>query len=231
MAEYKQVHSFDLQIDQMKKIQYELASKVEMEGKIKTPSIIGGADISFIGDKAVGIVVCLAFPSLELIEYSYSTVEISMPYIPGYLAFRELPAFLKAWEKIKNVPDVVMYDGHGVAHPRGLGIASHASFFIDRPTIGIGKSLLYGITAEPAKEKFSQCPIYDNVYTKHPNDRIIGITLRSKEKIKPIYISCGNLISLQEAVKLTQMSITKHRLPEPTRYAHLYSQKVKKDIS
>lgn len=231
MAEYKQVHSFDLQISQMKKIQYELASKVEIGGKIKIPSIIGGVDVSFMGEKAVGIVVCLAFPSLELIEYSYSSVEVSMPYIPGYLAFRELPAFLKAWEKIKNVPDVVMFDGHGVAHPRRLGIASHASFFIERPTIGIGKSLLYGITVEPAKEKFSQNPIYDNAYIKHPNDSIIGMSMCSKEKTKPIYISCGNLISLEEAIKLSQMSITKYRLPEPTRYAHLYSQKVKKEIS
>ncbi|OQY10985.1 MAG: endonuclease V [Marinitoga sp. 4572_148] len=205
-------------------IQKSLIEKLDLKPFKKTPEIVAGVDLSFLGDLGIAIIVVIdkTFKLLELV-YHYQKVEF--PYIPGLLAFRELPVFLEAWKKIKIKPDLVFFDGQGIAHPRKMGIATHGSFFINLPTIGIAKSRLYGIYDEPCSQKGCYSYLYDNRENK------IGVVLRTRENIKPVFVSPGNYITIDESREITLAYTSKYKIPEPTRLAHMYSQKIKKEIS
>lgn len=197
-------------------LQQHLKDKVRLVPLTKPISLIGGADVSmslFAKDGFAGFVT-LAYPELQIIDHSVVKDAINFPYIPGLLSFREIPMLLKAWKALKTKPDVMVVDGVGIAHPRRLGIASHLGIILNIPTIGCAKSLLVGTYAEPAHEPGSFSYIYDK-------SEIIGAALRTKRGVKPVFISPGHLITLEESVNILRQCVLRYRLPEPTRQAHL----------
>jgi len=210
-------HTWNLSPKDAIALQKELRNKISLvpiKKKIKT---IGGADVSlnmFGKDLYAGIVV-LSYPDLKIIDQSYIKIEANFPYIPGLLSFREIPGLLKCWEQLKHKPDLVMIDGQGIAHPRRLGIAAHFGILINVPTIGVGKSKLYGEYEVPI-EVGTESKIIDP-----KTDEIIGTALKSKKGSNPLIISPGHLITIRESVELVKKCIHGYRLPEPTRQAHI----------
>ncbi len=215
MAHYEQLHDWNLSPREAVELQRSLRERVRVEplaGKVET---IAGADISFNKFSSVlyaGIVV-VRLPSLEVIEEVGVVSETRFPYVPGLLSFRESPPVLEAWAKLKIEPDAVMFDGQGIAHPRRVGIASHVGLLIKRPTLGCAKSVLVGKYEEPEAERGSWSPLIDKGET-------IGAALRTKTRVKPIYVSPGHLIDLAGAIELTLACDGGYRQPEPTRLAH-----------
>ncbi len=186
---------------------------VPLKKPIKT---IGGADISFNKYSEIvyaGIVV-LSYPELKEIERVTVISKTSFPYVSGLLAFREVPALLEVWEKIQLKPDLLVLDGQGIAHRRRMGIATHFGLIADIPTIGCAKSKLYGQVIEPLNIPLAQTEMFDK-------NEVIGIALRTKKNCKPILISPGNRINIEQSVEIIKQCIGKYRIPEPTRRAHI----------
>lgn len=212
-------------IQKLKKEQNNLRQKVTItELDISKINIIAGVDVSYFEDKALGVVVVLN-KDLELIDVVYSVDKVTFPYIPGFLAFREAPIIFKCFEKLREkniVPDIVLFDGHGIAHPRGLGIASHIGVLLNIPTIGVAKRKLYGKCVEP-KRVGQSTPLFDE------EGKIIGYCYLPKKNSHPIYISPGHLSSPETSLEFVKSLIKKHKLPEPTRLAHYYTQKLKEN--
>lgn len=179
-----------------------------------TPTLIAGVDVGFEqgGDVTRAAVAVLRYPSLELVEYQIARVPTVMPYIPGFLSFRELPALLQAWQQLTSRPDLVLVDGQGIAHPRRLGVASHFGLMIDVPTIGVAKSRLCGQFLPLCEELYSQQALYEG-------DEQIGWVWRSKLRCNPLFISPGNRISMESALYWVEHCMRQYRLPEPTRWA------------
>lgn len=210
-------------IEEMKSAQKEMAQKVIQEDAFTKVEWIGGMDVSNNYKDPAQMVyaatVILRYPFLELptepIEHSSVSKQQTLPYIPGFLGFREAPALINAFNGLKRKPDLIMIDGHGISHPRGLGIASHIRVLLDIPTIGVAKSILVGHpAADLPLEAGTQVPLIWK-------DKKLGILYRSKKRALPLIISVGHKISLPTAVEWVVKSLQGYRLPEPTRHAHL----------
>lgn len=210
-------------------IQRKLRDQVKIEpfAGLNEIKYIAGADVSmeFHSDIVFAGFVILAYPTLEVVAHAVIKDVAKFPYIPGLLSFREIPSLLKAWEKLKKesskfIPDVIVVDGIGIAHPRRLGIASHLGVILDMPTIGCAKSVLTGVYEEPEAKPGSFSYLHD----KFNDHEVIGAALRTKtigsKPVKPVFISPGNKINLEDSLSLIKSCIRKHRLPEPTRQAH-----------
>ncbi len=211
-------HNWNVTPKEAVEIQKQLREELQLIPLKKPITTIGGADVSmnmFAKDGFAGFVT-LSFPSLDVIDHSVVQNEIPFPYIPGLLSFREIPMLVEAWEKLKKKPDVIVVDGVGIAHPRRLGIATHLGLVLGVPTIGCAKSVLTGVYEEPGLEAGSISYLYD----KYDAKEIIGVALRTKKNVKPIFISPGHLITLEESLEIVRACVRKHRLPEPTRMAH-----------
>jgi len=191
------------------------------------PRLIAGVDSSFVKIKEkehiITVIVVLTFPDLEFVEKKYLTNRVHFPYISGLLSFREGPSFIKTWKRLHSEPEVVFFDGQGTAHPRGLGFASHMGLFLNRPTIGVAKSRLYGKEDNTPRKVGEWHPVRD------PDENIIGGILLSREKTAPLYISPGHLITLEDSMRLVLSCLGKYKLPEPTRLAHKLTQDIKKE--
>lgn len=204
-----------LTIAEAKLIQENLGEQINlspMEGEIKT---IAGADISLDinCEKVYAGMVVLSYPDLKPIAYSLVETINMFPYVPGYLAFREIPALLKVYEQIPVKPDCIMFDGNGILHARRLGIATHFGVLTDTVTLGCAKKKLAGNYADPGEMKGDYSLVTDKGDT-------IGYALRSKLNVKPVFISPGHKMSLKDSMDITLQCLGKHRLPEPTRRAH-----------
>jgi deoxyribonuclease V len=176
---------------------------------------IAGTDVHFPEKGTVrAAIVVLSYPSFEYLESQIHTGEVTFPYIPGLLSFREIPPLLAAWRKLKRIPDIILCDGQGIAHPRGLGLASHLGLVLDRPTVGCAKSPLFGSFREPGKRRGSRSAIVDR------SGRTIGTVLRTRDNTKPIFVSVGHRIDLRTAVRLALTCSPRYRIPEPLRAAH-----------
>ena len=175
---------------------------------------VAGVDLGFEDNYKISkaAVVILSYPKLELVEKAIARIPTAFPYVPGYLSFREIPAILAALSQLKQTPDLILCDGQGLAHPRRFGLACHLGVLLDLPTIGVAKSRLTGIHEDIPSEKGSYKPLIDN-------DETIGVVLRSRTNVKPIYVSIGHKISLPTAIDYTLGCLTKYRLPETTRWA------------
>ncbi|HRH55267.1 MAG TPA: deoxyribonuclease V [Candidatus Paceibacterota bacterium] len=199
-------------------LQKELRSQVQLTPLTIEPELVGGCDVSmnrFAKEGFAGFVT-LSYPELLIQDSSVVKDVIPFPYVPGLLSFREIPMLLKAWEKLAKKPDVLLVDGIGIAHPRRLGIASHLGLVLAIPTIGCAKSVLTGSYEEPGNEPGDWSPLVDP-----KTNETIGAALRTKRNVKPMFISPGHQITLTDAIRVVMGCVRKHRLPEPTRQAHL----------
>lgn len=210
------LHSWDLTPSEAVQVQQRLRNLVRLQPLARPVDTIAGADISYnkFSETVYAGIVVFSLPDLRIIESTGVRSVTKFPYVPGLLSFREAPSLLEAWEKLKTKPDVLMLDGQGIAHPRRFGIACHIGVLLDRPTIGCAKSILVGKYGELGLEAGSRSPLIDR-------GEQVGVALRTKNKVSPVYVSPGHLIDLDSAVDLVLRSTTKYRLPETTRQAHL----------
>jgi deoxyribonuclease V len=206
-----------------KKIQDILKKKVKILSLRKNPRLIVGVDAGFLGDKVIGVACLYKYPELIHIKDSYATEEVSFPYIPGFLSFREGPAIISALKKLKIKPDIILFDGQGIAHPKGLGIATHIGTLLDTPTIGCAKSILVGVYNEPGLKRGEWSSI-------EYRGRIVGAVLRTKDNVKPLFVSPGHRIDLQGSIEIVLRLTTKYRIPEPLRRADLISKRIKREL-
>ncbi len=216
MSSLPKLHDWNLSPRDAVALQQSLRAQVRLQTPPRRLRTVAGADISFNKDDETiyaGIVV-LRLPELVTVEEVGVVTQTKFPYVPGLLSFREAPAILEAWEKLRAAPDAVMFDGQGIAHPRRFGIASHVGLWLDRPTWGCAKSLLTGRYEEPAPARGSRSPLMDKGET-------VGAVLRTKDNVSPVYVSPGHWLDLETAVDLTLRCGGGYRVPEPTRRAHL----------
>jgi len=210
------LHSWRVSTNQALEIQQRLATQVSKRSEVTIPRLIAGVDISAgKGESmATAAVVVLSYPELRLVETKVAQDKLGLPYIPGLLSFRESPLTLAACQKLSAAPDLIIVDGQGIAHPRRLGLASHLGLWLNTPTIGCAKSLLCGNHEAPGDEPGSYTEIADR-------DETIGAALRTKLRVKPVYVSIGHKVDLKTAIQWVMNCCRGYRLPEPTRLAHL----------
>lgn len=207
-------------ITESRKIQDTLRKKVKITSLKKKPIYIAGVDAAFSGRKVIGVASLYKYPELIPIEDAYAIMKVSFPYIPGFLSFREGPAILKALNKLKIKPDLILFDGQGIAHPGGIGIATHIGVLLDIPTIGCAKSKLVGEYKEPGIKKGEWSPL------KY-KDRTVGVVLRTREKVRPLFISPGHRIDIESSIRIVLGCTTRYRIPEPIRRADIISKKIR----
>lgn len=218
----KPLHGWDISFTDAVKLQKRLAQRVQLRRITKKPKLIAGTDCAFTVDKKriVGCVVVLSYPQMEVVEIKHAVRKVVFPYVPGFLSFREAPVCLDAVEKLEHNPDVFMIDGQGIAHPRRLGLAAHLGLFLNKPTIGCAKSRLTGTYEMPKTKKGSYCCLYDA-------EEIIGAVVRTRSKVRPVFVSIGNKCTLDEVISLVLDCATRYRIPEPTRLADIEVAKIK----
>lgn len=210
-------------ITEAKKVQEVLKKKVRITPLRKSPEYIAGVDAAFFKDKIIGVACLYRYPEIILIEEAYSLTEVSFPYIPGFLSFREGLAIIKAMSSLKIKPHVILFDDQGIAHPKGLGIAAHIGVLIDIPTIGCAKSRLVGNYREPGLKKGSWSSL-------RYNGKIIGVVLRTKDNVRPVFVSPGHRIDLKNSIKIILGCTSTYRIPEPLRRADFISKKIKREL-
>jgi len=210
------LHHWQVSIPQAFAIQRELATRVSQISEVDKPRFIAGVDISAARGQGVatGAVVVLDYPALKMVEVKTVNEKLAFPYIPGLLSFRESPLVLAACEKLMVIPDLILVDGQGLAHPRRLGLASHLGLLLDTPTIGCAKSRLCGHHKELGSQAGSFAELVDN-------GEVIGAVLRSKPDISPLYVSVGHKVDLETAISWVLACCRGYRIPEPLRLAHL----------
>ena len=195
-------------------IQEELRQRVCVTDRLDVIQTVAGVDVAFPqgGTITRAAVVVLNYPDLTLLTTAIAEVPTTFPYRPGFLSFREIPAILQALEQLTTLPDLIFCDGQGIAHPRRFGIACHLGVLLDRPTLGVAKSRLIGHHDPVPLEKGAWVPLLDG-------EERIGVVLRSRFKVKPLYISTGHRLSLETSLDYVQRCLGRYRLPEPTRLA------------
>jgi deoxyribonuclease V len=207
------MHEWDVSVEEAVAIQRRLRGLVRPEAEValERVRIVVGVDASY-KDVARAAVVALSFPALEVVETAVAVRAIPFPYVPGLLSFREAPAVLDALAKLRARPDVLIFDGQGLAHPRRLGLASHLGVYLDLPSVGCAKSRLVGRYDEPGPNMGDRAPLVDH-------GEVVGVALRTKPRTNPLFVSVGHKIDLETAVALVLACLRGYRLPEPTRLA------------
>jgi len=214
-------HHWDLSPREAVALQRELATRVRCEplsGRVRT---IAGIDVSVRGKRARAAVVVVRLPTspdgvFGCIDTATHEADVRFPYVPGLLSFREIPALLPALAQLRKPPDVLMCDGQGYAHPRRCGLACHLGVLLGWPALGVAKSRLVGEHDEPGPERGDRVPL------RHRGETL-GAVLRTRTRVKPVFVSVGHRITLDEAVALTLACAPRYRLPEPARLAHRLS--------
>jgi deoxyribonuclease V len=185
--------------------------------------LVGAADVTFLGAKevvAAGIVV-FDLASRSVVEERTAVCRVRFPYVPGYLAFREGPAVLAAWDALSRRPDVMLFDGHGAAHPRGVGIASHMGVLLSVPSVGCAKKRLVGVHEEPGPRKGDTAPLTRDGET-------VGAAVRTRARVKPVFVSPGHLADLPSSISLVLALCSRYRIPDPARRSHQLTQEIRK---
>jgi deoxyribonuclease V len=218
--DYYRLHPWRTDTKTARNIQKMLRKRLVPGKPLKKVSLIAACDVGYLDSKAIAVVAVFEFPSLKLVEEKISKGRVQFPYVPGLLTFREGPLLLKAFSKIKNEPDVILFDGQGIAHPIGMGEATHMGILLDRPTIGCAKSRLFGMFRKPKKKRGS----YSYLFTKAG---IVGAVLRTRDNTKPIFLSPGFKIDLRSSIDIV-LKCSRYRIPEPLRYTHRRTQELKR---
>ena len=209
------LHEWDLQPKEAINLQRTLASRVILQPIPSRFKVIAAADIGYVAsaELLVATVVTFTWPDLEPVEAVWGVSPIAFPYIPGLLSFREIPPLLDVFRKLKHFPDVILCDGQGLAHPRGLGLACHLGLWLNVPTVGCAKKLLCG-RHEPLEPERGRCrPLL-------LHDCTVGFVLRSRDGVKPIYVSPGHLADFDTSLDVVLRCLGRYRIPEPLRRAH-----------
>ncbi len=198
-------------------LQEQLRDRVVLSDRIGRIRYVAGADMAFDPETEVafGGVIVYRFPELEEVERRMARRKLRFPYVPGLLSFRESPILMAAFARLRTPPDLILIDGHGRAHPRRFGIACHIGVLFDIPTIGCAKSLLVGEYAEPGSKAGSATPL--NFHGER-----VGVVLRTRDHVRPIFVTQGHNVSLETAVKLVRKCLDGYRIPKPTREADHY---------
>jgi deoxyribonuclease V len=209
-------HRWDLTPREAIALQKQLAPRVVRSDGFRPVETVAGVDVGIVSRNTTtrAAVAVLSFPELEPIEDAVAHVPTPFPYVPGLLSFREGPAILVAMARLRSQPDLFLFDGQGIAHPRRLGIASHIGVLLDLPTIGVAKSRLTGEAKEALPvEKGAWVPLWDD-------NEIVGALVRTRTAVNPVYVSIGHRVSLDSAVRYVLACTTRYKLPETTRRAH-----------
>ncbi len=208
-------HRWDLTPAEAAAVQRRMAQRVRQTPLEGEPRFVAGGDVSFFDEGRRLVAGWVVWDSLaESVVATASDVgDAAFPYVPGLLSFREAPVLLSALTRLELSPDVLMLDGHGLAHPRRFGLACHIGVLIDRPTIGCAKSRLCGHYKDPGSRAGASRQLLDD-------DEVIGRVVRTRDGVRPVYVSVGHQLSLEDAVRITRSCCTRYRLPEPTRQAH-----------
>jgi deoxyribonuclease V len=211
----KITHSWDLSPSEAIALQGKLRQKVVLFDQFTPPERIAGVDVGFESNGKItrAAIAVLDFPGLEPVEQVIAREPTRFPYIPGLLSFREVPTILKAFEELTQLPDMLLCDGQGYAHPRRFGLACHLGLLLDIPAIGVAKSRLIGKHEALPVEKGAWVPLIDKEET-------IGAVVRTRTGVNPLYISTGHRVSLQSAIYYVMAATTRFKLPETTRAAH-----------
>jgi len=221
--DYQNLHPWDIKPKEAMTIQMDLRKRIELQDSFNEIRVIAGADVSFDRKKneSYGGVITYSFPELKEIERRGAIKKVSFPYIPGLLAFREAPVLLEAFASLRTEPDVIMFDGQGFAHFRRMGIATHMGILLNKPAIGCAKSRLIGTFEEPGENSGCYSPLVDSGQT-------VGVVLRTRKQIHPIFVSQGNKISLKSCIEIVLKCLDGYRVPKPTREADHYVELIKK---
>lgn len=232
----RHLYPWDLSPPEAIKLQNKLRQKIELKKWQSRLKLIAGVDVSFKKGKAIGVAVVLDYPGFKIIEQVRQVSKISYPYIPGLLTFREGPVIEKCFKALKHKPDIIIFDGQGIAHPRNMGIATHMGILLDKRTVGCAKTWLYGNYEEPKSKRGTFSYLFDPVRKQYTSrckfsngvDRKrkkIGAVLRTKDMIKPVFVSPGHKMDIDSSIRLILMCTGRYRLPEPLRLAHQLTQK------
>lgn len=217
------LHRWDLSAPEARALQTELAAQVISDRPLAPWRTLAAADVSFdrYGTELYAAVIVVEAGSMAAIERVGVASPADFPYVPGLLSFREAPALIEAFTQLKFMPDVVLCDGQGIAHPRRLGIASHLGLWLGLPTVGCAKSRLYGRFREPGPNRGDRSDLVDR-------GAVIGDVLRTRPRVKPLFVSPGHLCDRESAVRLVLEMTGKLRLPTPSRMAHDYVNEVRR---
>lgn len=220
---YQRLHSWRVTPKEAARIQLRFRSKVELTDRLPRVRRVAGADLAFDkeGKRAIAGVVVYSFPEMYEIERLWGKSPVRFPYVPGLLSFREAPALLKIFARLKNTPDLIFCDAHGYAHPRRFGLTSHLGVLLDTPTIGCAKSVLIGTHARLPVEAGAWTPLRDD-------GEIIGAVLRTRTGVTPIYVTQGHRVSLRTALDFVLAVLDGFRIPRPTRDADRFVAAVKR---
>ncbi len=215
MIELRYRHDWDVTPAEAKAIQEKLRGRVDTRDRLAKVRRVAGVDVGFKdnGKLTHAAVAVLEFPSLEMHTSAIATVPTAFPYIPGLLSFREIPAIVAALEDLDRLPDLILCDGQGYAHPRRFGLACHLGVITGIPTIGVAKTRLVGTYGRVPQSRGRWTPLKDG-------GEVIGAVLRTRKGVKPVYVSAGHRLSLDTAIELVMGCVTRYRLPETTRAAH-----------
>lgn len=241
---WKKLHEWNVAPPEARQIQEKLREKWEGEDRLGDVRTVAGLDAAFVlstsqalkkgsrwtalreTNRAIGGVVVFRYPEMVEIERAHTVVRLRFPYVPGLLSFREIPALLAALARLKRIPDLLFCDGQGYAHPRRMGLATHLGILLDRPTIGCAKSILIGTHGELIGKAGSWVELIDD---KAGGERI-GAAVRTRDGVKPVYVSQGHRVSLESAIRWTLAVSDGLRIPRPTRAADQFVSEVKRKV-
>ena len=199
-------HPWDMSPQDARRLQVKLSAHIIRKNRLKTVKTVAGIDVGMKGDMACAAIVMVDLPGLDVVAKATATRRITFPYIPGLLSFREGPVILDVLDRLGRKPDLLIFDGQGIAHPCRLGIASHIGLIVDLPSIGCAKSRLCGQYQEPDVERGSHVPLMDHGET-------IGAILRTRAGVKPVFVSIGHRIDLRTSIDTVLGCCKGYRLP------------------
>lgn len=219
------LHNWNLTIQEARSLQIKLSSMLCFENEALHYDVVAGADVAYLKKTNECVAACVLYSvsKKKILETVFSIEETKFPYIPGLLSFREAPVLINTFKRFQQDFHVAMFDGHGIAHPRRFGLASHIALWLDKPTVGCAKSKLVGNYNMPADEAGSWTELHDK-------DELIGSVLRTKKSVKPVFVSVGNGLTLMQAIAVTMECSIGYRIPEPIRAAHNLVNRLKRTL-
>ncbi len=220
--EFKTLHDWNVSLEEAKKIQNDLANRNVFREFTGHPKVIASADLAYSPERNLFFACVVVFIDHQIIEKKCETGISEFPYVPGFLSFREIPPLLKCFEKVESTPELLVVDGHGIAHPRRFGIASHLGMWLNIPTIGVAKKKIVGKYQEPVDET----GFYSYLTYK---EEVIGAVMKCRQGTKPVFISPGYLIDLSSSIRIVKELIDGYRIPYPTRIADKLVAQYKKE--